>query len=101
MWGFNPGNLNILSSVTIDKFDISDKITISPNPSPGIVVIENSSDILLTHYELYDLTGKMIKTETISTSKFEMDINNCANGIYIIKLFEKNQFRYSGKVIKQ
>ncbi|MBP1672733.1 MAG: domain containing protein [Bacteroidetes bacterium] len=97
----NPGTLNILSSVAVETFDITDQITISPNPSPGIVIVENSSDILLTRYELYDLTGKMIKTETISSSKFEIDINNCSNGVYIIKLFEKNQFRYSGKVIKQ
>jgi hypothetical protein len=96
----NPATINILSSVQIEENNFSDYITIAPNPTNGIVQIENNNELPLSKYVLYDMNGKMLITEYISSQKFEIDLRNFANGIYFIKLFDKNSIRYSGKIIK-
>jgi hypothetical protein len=58
----------------------SQKAMIYPNPSNGIVNIENKN---LRKILIYDITGKKIREMTASS---QIDLSDISKGIYLIKL---------------
>lgn len=59
-------------------------ISISPNPTNGIMQISNPNEVNLKNYLLYDLSGKVLKQENITESI--IDISELNTGIYFIKI---------------
>lgn len=57
-------------------------ITINPNPSTGIFVINAN---ITTQVIITDALGRVIMTNTINASKQTIDLSNEANGIYFVK----------------
>lgn len=57
-------------------------ITINPNPSTGIFVINAN---VTTQVIITDALGRVIMTNTINAGKQTIDLSNDANGIYFVK----------------
>ena len=75
------------------------KISIYPNPTQGIISIENlngSEDVII---QVQDITGMKLKEFTASDAKTELDMNSFANGIYIIHIQSEHSV-YTCKLIK-
>lgn len=96
-----PAQLTIQSTVSIENEVPLDGIRIYPNPSHSLVYIKNDSKIEISHYELYDIHGKMILKETCFEEESTINVNELANGIYIIKLFNQKTILGTSKIIKQ
>lgn len=77
----------VLSTQTIDESYTS----IYPNPTNGIVTINNSKQENMT-ITVYDINGSTLST----TTKSQVNISNLASGIYIFKIATKN-----GEVVKR
>lgn len=72
-------------SVSIDAHALRDPFSLYPNPSPGKVTIE--SGIAGTfQVRLFDVTGRLIQTETISELKKELDYSQQETGIYFLEV---------------
>lgn len=74
------------NSVSILENDWSDKWTLAPNPSTGIVRLEG---LQAANYDLQvmDLNGRLIlKTNTSQLNKGELNLSNLNNGIYLITI---------------
>lgn len=84
--------------------DVADIATVSvwPNPTSGIVHIscpkatEGGTTILV-----YDVFGKLCRTEMVNDAFTTLDISNLPAGMYVMKLMRQNQLLDVCKMMKQ
>ena len=70
---------------------------IYPNPSDGIISIENTSSQKI-NIKVFNATGELkYKEQNISS---EIDLSNLTNGIYILEIEINSQFYYERLIIK-
>jgi hypothetical protein len=74
-------------------------IHVFPNPVKDKLFITDAAALSGTHFELYDLLGKCVKSGAIRAENFSLDLNDLASGIYILN-FSGNR-NLSFKVIKE
>ena len=76
------------------------KFRLYPNPAEGEVIVETSGLNGVTKINIYDMTGKTVKSTQITgtQTKVPVDISDCQKGIYIVKLYNNNK-EYSQKLI--
>jgi hypothetical protein len=89
---------NNTSSSTNELTDIN-RITIFPNPATNkinIVFEGNVPQNLIAN--IYDSKGSLVKTETLINN--EIDINNLAQGLYLLTIVSEGK-RYNSKFVKE
>ena len=72
-----------------------DGITVSPNPSSGLVQI-NGIDV--AEVTVYNILGQIVKTER---STNEIDLEGLPQGIYTLRITDECSFVVTKKVIKK
>ena len=87
----NPGLLTVqLTAVTY------------PNPTTDYVVLKITDTALENlQYTLFDVNGKTIVSNKITTSSTEITMKNYSIGMYLLKLTKKNQPLKTFKIIKK
>ena len=98
-WAFGSaitsGNTcTVLNSADFEK---EKEITIYPNPSNGIFNIVTQENISI---EVYDLIGKLITNQRMSTGTNSFDISNFNAGVYLLKITNANGNSETHKLIK-
>ena len=84
---YNPSSVDCnYLTVSIDESDL-ELFNISPNPSNGIVKIDNVT--CKTEIRLIDLSGKIVLVENISPGQNSIDLNNLLDGTYFIEIGNK------------
>lgn len=76
-------------------------ISAYPNPGNGLYTIDYTPGSKSTRLEMYNLTGQLIKKEMLVSEKTLLNIQNEANGIYLITVIEDEKKIFTGKLIKQ
>ena len=79
----------------------SSTITLFPNPTNGKVKIK--SDQTIDDLEIYDISGRKIKRfnfNSTNTKKYQIDISNFRNGVYLFVIQNEN-YRLTRKVVKK
>ena len=72
-----------------EKDQWSDKYSISPNPSKGILIIEATNKISPVQLEIYNTKGEKIKeNEGISRQIFELNLEDILPGLYFISIID-------------
>lgn len=74
---------------------LSDGISIYPNPTKGVVNVKVSSGI--EQIELFDAQGKRI----MSTTKATLDLSGLPNGLYFVKVHTASDVIKVQKIVKQ
>ncbi len=74
------------------------ELLIYPNPTKDKITIQDN--FIADSFQLFDLTGELLKNENVSTSKFEIDLSNYSNGIYFLTLIGKGN-QIHKKIIKE
>jgi hypothetical protein len=78
--------------------DISDQVSIYPNPVSYNLVIQSEYNI--ETIQVFDLTGRMVFTAKPQQQKYIMPVEQLRNGLYIVKgTTQKGQF--ISKIVKQ
>lgn len=80
-----------------DRFGVN-ILSIYPNPSTGIFNISAQEEVSLT---VYDLVGKLIKTQQSNVGTSTIDISNYASGMYLLKATNKAGITATYKIVKQ
>lgn len=60
-------------------------LTVYPNPSSGIVYVASSASEL-THIEVYNSAGQLIKNETVKTANYQLDLSKEQPGLYLLQI---------------
>lgn len=69
----------------------SDEISISYNNNK--VELKSSQNLIIS-YELYDVTGKIILQQDVNEIFFEIQNENFAKGIYLLKIIKQHEISY-------
>lgn len=94
------GKLGPSSSVGIPQVNILDEFTLFPNPSTGIIFINLNNDSF-SEITITNILGELIYKTITKTQQIELDLTNQPNGVYLIKMIDKNTNVTSKKIIKQ
>lgn len=73
------------SETNNEKYDIS----VYPNPANSFINF-NSNNENIAKIVVFDITGRVIATETILNEKAKMDVTSLNTGIYLYSAFNKN-----------
>ena len=95
--GVTTGN-TCSTYLNANDFEFSSKLSVYPNPSSDMFSI--NSDTRGT-FVVYDLIGKMIKSETIDLGITKLDLSNYPSGIYLMKVTNDSNQTKTIKLIKQ
>ncbi len=74
-------------------------LLIYPNPTTHTLNIRNLSDKPRT-YQVFDVTGKLILTQTLNTTQVSMDVSILPSGMYVLQIVSEDQLTQQ-KFIKQ
>src|SRR5690554_5765931 len=85
----NISATNTAPTVSVKEF-ISDKFNVFPNPVTDIVTIINRENIGVSEVNVYDVTGKKIKTKKYSNeNNVQLNIADIATGTYLLHIQTK------------
>ena len=79
-------------------FSFNSKISVYPNPSKDIFSINSDARGSIV---IYDVMGKIIKTENLDLGITKLDLRNYPNGIYLLKVVNDSNQTKTMKLIKQ
>ncbi|WP_394760337.1 LamG-like jellyroll fold domain-containing protein [Flavobacterium sp.] len=79
-------------------FEFSSKLSVYPNPSSDVFSINSETR---GNIVVYDLIGKIIKSETIDLGITKLDLSKYPRGIYLMKVTNDNNETKTMKLIKQ
>jgi len=89
-------NGTVLSTNSFDELMLP---IIFPNPSQNYIYVNTNNTDEISTYEIYDIMGKSIISKTFKQN--EVNISSLENGIYFIKLNNKNGKSLTKKFVKE
>ena len=90
----------ISTTVGINETSINLELSVYPNPTANYLTLK-IDDTKNLSYLLIDATGKVIKSNTISSEQTTIDLQDLAKAYYFVKVVENTQTIKTFKVIKQ
>jgi PKD repeat protein/photosystem II stability/assembly factor-like uncharacterized protein len=79
-------SVNVINCASI--YELSDKrIKVYPNPVVNYLIIEGQD---ISNYELIDQAGKIVRTNSILSSKTELLVTDIQAGMYYLKVYHKD-----------
>jgi hypothetical protein len=83
------------SLLGVEEYNEVNIFKLFPNPSNGNVTI-SSNDLGIDNIQIFDLTGKMISSETLNlVFNHQMNLNHLSNGVYLVKINQTQTFKLS------
>ena len=76
------------SLVGIENQTIENKINLYPNPSTKNITVESTSKI--DYIQIYNLSGKMVKSVSIKERTATIKVSDLSPGVYLISITNKN-----------
>jgi hypothetical protein len=96
-------NLNSIASYAglagLKEYTITNIIGISPNPSSGLININNL--VGENRIEISDITGRIIFSAITKENKYTLDLSGKDQGIYLYKITDSQKRVQQGKLITQ
>lgn len=80
-----------ISTLSIDSFEKNMNIKLFPNPSNDYISISNLNQE--ENYEIYNIIGQKVRRGIVLENE-KIDIQSLTNGIYILKLQNKNSIKF-------
>jgi hypothetical protein len=84
-------SFSIEKILQVSEFSLKSEDFIYPNPSSGVVYVDNDESVTLT---IEDFDGKSILTLFLNELNNKIDLSHLAKGIYIFRLTGKNTAAY-------
>ncbi len=88
-----------VSPVGINELNISNVITMQPNPTNGLININSRFE--MQKIEVINIAGQFLLSEQTSSKNHQLNLSAFAEGIYFIKVSYSNGMVVAKKVIKQ
>jgi len=88
------------SYLDVDEF-LASKFNVFPNPATDVVTITNTENINVKQIEIYDVTGKNVKSQEYNNeNELQLNISDLASGTYMLHV-KTNQGTAVKKVVKK
>ncbi len=93
------GTCTYVATTSINELKIkNEELKIYPNPTNGILNIVSTGSA--TKIEIINILGKLVKEEELKLEEQLIDISNLQNGIYLLKVYNKDNLIGSTKIVK-
>lgn len=81
-------NITLESVLSTSTNEFKSGINLSPNPSNGIIAINNATSETIDTIQIYDAIGKLVKSTKIKStnSKVQLNLEDLNSGIYLVKI---------------
>ena len=107
MTRFGHGKINAYQAIlgalyragTQDFVSESNQFTVFPNPASDVIFISTPNSTGKAEATLYDLNGRLLQRNILHQGVTQMDLNNCPNGCYILRI-TNGDFVQTEKIIK-
>lgn len=76
------------------------KCKIFPNPAHGKFAVLNESNNFMIKIGIYNISGSLIRVLSIPSNSL-VNVNDLQSGVYILKVFENNEFNIKQSIYKQ
>tara|TARA_R110000868_G_scaffold44227_1_gene147903 strand:- start:73 stop:1698 length:1626 start_codon:yes stop_codon:yes gene_type:complete len=79
----------LMQDVSVEENDfVSSNLFVYPNPANDYLVVKSNKGIRVTDVEIYDITGKMVRTENgLNKLSHQINgINQLPSGLYLVKV---------------
>lgn len=93
-------NVTVVIPVGIEENNASLFIVVYPNPTADVVTVQCDND-QAQMVQVYDIYGKLIKTQEVEGKFTQVDLSKCANGMYFLRIGNGSEILGSAKVIKR
>ena len=87
---------DVVVSTGIDSYGLN--AAVYPNPTTGVVVIEGA--IVNADLAIFDMFGKQLMTEKLSSERAELNLSGLVSGVYIIRITDSSNIA-TVKVVKK
>lgn len=87
----------IITSVLATRDVVKKQIGLVPNPVKDYLQIH--SDEKITHYEIYDASGRLLENNAVNNS--EINFTQFKTGVYMLKLLNGKTLVHQSKIIKK
>lgn len=76
-------------------------MSVYPNPTASFITLNIQNHSLETvHFELFDLNGRLIQSQSITTSETQIAMEHLASAVYLLNVVEQNKVLKTFKIIK-
>jgi len=99
-WG-NPLSCDSLLTVGLKDLTRSHSLTVSPNPTNGIISVTVPEGKQSGRFELFDLSGRMVAGFNQKQEIEQFDISSLPAGVYFCKFRSDKGEVYQAKIIRQ
>lgn len=87
--------------VSVESIQTS-AITVSPNPTTGIIrIINDNNSVEPAFFQLFDLNGRLLLQDDLSVDMPTIDIRQLSSGLYLLKVIDQRQAVKTFKIVKQ
>jgi hypothetical protein len=98
--GFHQPKLSVTPVSEFQKSGI--ELKVYPNPTSDFVIIQTNGLTENLRYLLFNINGKLLENELITSEKTKMNLKNYSGGQYVLKLIcNSNQPVQNFKIIKR
>jgi len=88
-WGCDTADCQLVGINELNKNNF--EFLVYPNPANDNLIISCNNGVSMDYYEIIDISGKISATEKISSINFSINIQQLNQGIYALRLFDKNK----------
>lgn len=95
-WGYYyHDNFSLVKTGAVGIASITNKFSVFPNPSNGIVNIKTNGNV--AKYDIYNTLGALVKSGNVTS---QLDLTSMEKGTYFIKLNNKSSVEYHKVILK-
>ncbi len=93
-------NFSVTEVLATDSF-LSNKFSVSPNPTTGLINVTNNEGINVNEITVTDLNGRVVKTSKFdNVTNIEMNISDLSSGMYMMSI-KSDAGTATKKIVKQ
>ncbi|MCF8277837.1 MAG: T9SS type A sorting domain-containing protein [Flavobacteriales bacterium] len=78
----------MMQDVSVEETDfVNSNMFVYPNPANDYLVVKTNEGIRITDVEIYDVTGKIVRTENgLNKLSHQINVNEFTSGLYLVKV---------------
>lgn len=93
--------VNFIFANAIEEAQMNSNLLVYPNPVHNVLHIDcETKDKRINKVELYDIFGKLIKQQNVTTHSTTIEIGELPNGIYLLRVAREDRTSSTMKIIK-